>query len=63
MTIARRTEPTEDDLAIALDTAEQLGRYRPTDDHGRTMKALNAVQLDRFIRATSKALHPSCASS
>lgn len=64
MTVAyRRTVRTlGDDLDVALATAEQLARYRPTDEQGRIMKALNAVQLDRWIRATSEALHP-CASS
>lgn len=40
-------------LDLAIDTAERLERFHPADNHGRTMKAVNAVQLDAYIRARS----------
>lgn len=49
-------------LDLAIDNAEALARYRPTDNRGRTLKALNAIQLDSYIRAAAKACHP-CGSS
>lgn len=46
-------------LDVAIASAEQLAAWRATDDHGRRLKALNAIQLDSYIRAAAKAQHPS----
>lgn len=52
------TDP-DDELALIEANVEQLGRYRPTDDQTKRMKALNAVQITAHLDRFRRRAHPS----
>lgn len=57
--IALPAEPGVDELGLVVGNVEQLGRYRPTDNAGRVLKALNAVQLNTYLARIGRRAHPS----
>lgn len=51
-------EPGVDELDLVAGNTEQLKAFRPSDDAGRAMKALNALQLTAYAKRLGRRAHP-----